>query len=910
MIESTNPHVVIGTESWLDNTISDSEMFPSGYTVYRKDRNCHGGGVFVLIQDSIASNSISIEADSCETVWCKILLQNGSSVAIGSFYRPPGIRTAHPLFQLSNVLLSLQTTHVILGGDFNFPDVEWKSFKPVLNTTFFLYTTFREMINAHSLFQFVEAPTRIGGDSANILDLFLCSEPDLVSSVVTVPGISDHEVVVTKMSCSAKNRRAQAPRKVFSYEKGDYPSLSRELDAFFPEFQSHSSSLDMNAQWNFFKTKIMSLTQTFIPSCIISARRRNDKPWLSRELRSKINRKNRLYRKYCQVPDPALLSKMKEIGKMVTKAMRRAQEMYLCDLGEKLKTNPKEVWKYVKNKSNSRPTIPDIMDGINYESNTEAKAQGFNTYFQSVFSHPVNTCSLCQNDGSLPQMNDIEISERGVVLLLEKINVHSAPGPDCISNFVLKNCAVSIAPFLTLMYKTSLEQCVLPADWKNANVIPVYKSGDKTKKCNYRPISLTSVCCKTLENIIYTNLMNHLQSNNFFSPLQHGFRAGFSCDTQLVEFTHDIAASINSGLQVDCIFLDFQKAFDSVSHVLLLQKLHCLGIPNALLMWIEAYLSERQQCVILDGVCSSSVGVLSGVPQGSVLGPLLFLIFINDISDNLSSRVRLYADDCCIYSNITSEADTVQLQNDLNSIVSWCDSWRMTLNLSKCKLVRFTNKKQPRISNYVMAGATLPVETEYKYLGVIFSANLSWNAHINYLTLKASRVLNFLRRNFRQAPTKLKETLYISNVRPILEYACSAWDPSTKSNIEALERVQARAARFVASNYNFTIRSADIRSGLQWPLLADRRKYLRLSLFYSIFMNKTGIDKDQYIRPPTYVSPRTDHSLKLREYTSRINAFKYAFFPRTTHEWNGLPEEIVSAPPLSFVKNLHNFLLN
>lgn len=158
MIELTHPHVVIGTESWLDNTISDSEMFPSGYTVYRNDRNCHGGGVFVLIHDSIPSNSIGVETDSCETVWCKILLQNGSSVAIGSFYRPPGLRTAHPLFQLSNVLLSLQTTHVILGGDFNLLGVEWKSFKPVLNTSF-LYTAFREMINAHSLFQFVETPT-------------------------------------------------------------------------------------------------------------------------------------------------------------------------------------------------------------------------------------------------------------------------------------------------------------------------------------------------------------------------------------------------------------------------------------------------------------------------------------------------------------------------------------------------------------------------------------------------------------------------------------------------------------------------------------------------------------------------------------------------------------------------------
>lgn len=319
---------------------------------------------------------------------------------------------------------------------------------------------------------------------------------------------------------------------------------------------------------------------------------------------------------------------IKELSRVVTKEMRKAQDTYLCSLGEKLKTNPKLIWKYVKSKNSSKATIPDVMEGINYADNTTGKAESFNMYFQSVFAQKICLNAIPQNFNGYTEMQDVVISEAGIVSLLEKLGVHSASGPDGMSNFVLKHCAVSIAPFLTLIFQSSHRLGALPTDWKNANVNPIFKTGDKTKFSNYRPISLTSVCCKILEHIVYTNLMTHLQSNHFFSPMQHGFRAGFSCDTQLIEFGHDLATSVNAGTQVDCIFLDFRKAFGSVPHSLLLRKLFVLNMPSELLKWLDAYLSDRKQCVVLEGVSSASVSVVSGAPQGSVLGPLLFLIFI------------------------------------------------------------------------------------------------------------------------------------------------------------------------------------------------------------------------------------------------------------------------------------------
>lgn len=318
---------------------------------------------------------------------------------------------------------------------------------------------------------------------------------------------------------------------------------------------------------------------------------------------------------------------MKQLSKTIKKQSHEAQNTF--NLGKKIKHSLKDVWKYVKSKSESGEVIPYILDGVNHVVDNKAKAQIFNHYFQSVVSEPVAAVADFKSSNSLMQMTDIEFTEHGIGLLFQKIKVHSASGPDRISNFILKNCAASIAPFLTTLFRTSFEQGALPSDWKWANVIPIYKSGKKTITYNYRPISLTSVCCKTLEHIIYTNLMSHLNSNKFFFPKQYGFRAGFSCNTQLIQFTHDIASSVNSGKQIDCIFLDFRRAFDMISHILLLQKLSVLNIPPKLMTWIEAYL--------LDGVSLSDVNVLSGVLQGSLLGPLLFLVFINDLTETISS---------------------------------------------------------------------------------------------------------------------------------------------------------------------------------------------------------------------------------------------------------------------------------
>lgn len=237
--------------------------------------------------------------------------------------------------------------------------------------------------------------------------------------------------------------------------------------------------------------------------------------------------------------------------------------------------------------------------------------------------------------------------------------------------------------YLYLIYSKSLSTGVLPDDWKMAHV-SIHKGGPKKEAVNYRPISLTSIACKVLEHILYKEIMRHITQQKLLIENQHGFRKELSCTTQLVEFYHDLSSSIDESGQIDCIFLDFQKAFDSVSHALLLQKLKSFNLDLNVIIWIENYLKHRRQCVVLNGKASSYVDVTSGVPQGSVLGPLLFLIYINDISVGISSSIRLFADDCVVYRKIKSEQDASQLQNDLVHIHDWCTTWKMSLNFNKC----------------------------------------------------------------------------------------------------------------------------------------------------------------------------------------------------------------------------------
>ena len=268
------------------------------------------------------------------------------------------------------------------------------------------------------------------------------------------------------------------------------------------------------------------------------------------------------------------------------------------------------------------------------------------------------------------------IHEKGVKKLLENLNQHKATGPDQISSRFLKEVATAITPMLTLIFQASHDQSQVPEGWKSALVTPLFKKGDKSNPSNYRPVSLTSICSKIMEHIIHSHVMSFLDANNLLTDQQHGFRKKRSCESQLITTVQELAAGLNNKQQIDAILLDFSKAFDKVPHRRLSAKLHHYGIRGKTLGWIESFLAHRQQKVVLDGKTSSPAQVTSGVPQGTVLGPLLFLVYINDLPGRVSSTARLFADDCLLYRTIGFAEDCSALQDDLDRLQDWEQDWQ------------------------------------------------------------------------------------------------------------------------------------------------------------------------------------------------------------------------------------------
>jgi hypothetical protein len=505
-------------------------------------------------------------------------------------------------------------------------------------------------------------------------------------------------------------------------------------------------------------------------------------------------------------------------------------------------------------------------------------------------------------------MEKITIRVEGVLKLLKNLNTSKAAGPDEITARILKETAEEAAPILASLFQQSLDTGILPDDWLLANVTALFKKGSKEIPGNYRPVSLTAIMCKLLEHIIYSQISKHLERQNILTPLQHGFRKGHSCVSQLIQVVNDWMEGIDSSNQIDAAILDFTKAFDCVPHERLKSKLHFYGIRGNTLQWISMFLMRRQQRVVVNGEASKWHQVISGVPQGTVLGPLLFLIYINDIVDGLQCNIRLF-DDCILYNTITNNEDCVKLQKDLDHVCAWAAKWQMTFNPKKCNTMAVGLQRNKLSHDYTMMGETLNQVHEHQYLGVTISDKLSWDSNYRRTVSKANRILGMLQRNIHQCSKETKAKAYKALVRPHLEYAAAVTDPYQSKDIQMLDRVQRRAARFVVGDYRRRSSVTKMIQDLEWESLADRREIARLCQLYQIHHGESPVSSNRLQPRDTRYSSRhfTIHAYKVIE--TRTTRYQNSFFPRTIRNWNRLPLNLTSQPSLEHFKNslIHNY---
>ena len=425
-------------------------------------------------------------------------------------------------------------------------------------------------------------------------------------------------------------------------------------------------------------------------------------------------------------------------------------------------------------------------------SDSQSKADILNYQFSSVFTTDDVHADTVLEGPSIPPVANLKICEKGVAKLLREVDPSKAGGPDELPCRILRELAEDIAPILTDIYTQSLSSGELPSTWKSAYISPIFKKGAVCEAENYRPVSLTCIPCKILEHIICSHLRSHLDKYGALSPYNHGFRKYHSCDTQLILTIQDLLIRKDAvKSQTDVGILDFAKAFDKVPHGRLLNKLRIFGIDGEIAQWISGFLHDRTQAVVVDGSTSSQASVLSGVPQGTVMGPLLFLLFINDLPSVVDphTQVRLFADDCLVYRNIKSIQDQIQFQRDLDALNDWGTSWGMKFNAKKCNIMSISSKETPLTKFYQLEDTVLQQVDSATYLGILIHKSLKFSEHIRNTTNKCSRRLGFLRRNLKRCPKELKKTAYISLVRSCAEYGAAIWDPHLAKDIEALEKI-------------------------------------------------------------------------------------------------------------------------
>ena len=731
IIESSDPDIIIGTETWLDPTFRSSEIFPDYlYDIERRDRpkDPHGG-VLIAAKKQLQLGNITKSKD-IELITGSVSLEGKKKMLVGAFYRPPDKTDEDYLNKVKEEISTIKEKHCrdifVIGGDFNLPDINWEE-QTIINRQYPIKTnqTFLEIVADNGLEQIVDFPTR----KDNTLDLMLLSHPAYKLRCKPLPliGNSDHDIVLLDIACKPFKPKP-VRRKIYLWKKADIYKIKEDLESFGNTFRNigkrHIESL-----WQALKDAIQNTIDKRVPSKMTQGRHTH--PWINTTIRQKINRKQKAHKKARKTKKKRDVDRYKRLQQEVQYEVRQANKKYMEDESTDYKENSKKFWSFIKSKGQEWTGVAPLKNKMGFlQSDNKSKAEILNEQFQSVFTKEI------------------------------------------------------------------------------------------------------------LEHIVHSNIMDHFDKNKILTNAQHGFRKKRSCESQLIVTIHEIASKLEKGSQVDIILLDFAKAFDKVPHQRLLHKLEYYGVNAKTKNWIQSFLQNRQQRVILEGAASEQAPVLSGVPQGTVLGPLLFLTYINDMPEMVkSSETKLFADDSLLFRTINNQADSVLLQNDLTSLQDWEDKWQMSFNAKKCQVIRITPRNRPPLpTTYKLHGHTLDTVDASKYLGVTISNNLTWDRHIDNTIGKGNKTLGFIRRNLKDCTKPVKSAAYTSMVRPTMEYASSVWDPTNRKKIGNLEKVQKRAARFIFNNYTDRTPGCVTRmvESLKWEKLEERRKSNRLCMLYKI----------------------------------------------------------------------------
>ena len=613
--------------------------------------------------------------------------------------------------------------------------------------------------------------------------------------------------------------------------------------------------------------------------------------------------KQTMWRVYRRTRKDEDYAKYKEALNAATTEIRQSKRSYEQKLACNIKHDSKSFYAYVRSKQNVQDKVGPLEDSAgNIISQGFLMAEDLNGYFSSVFTKE-DISSLPVADAKFQgaksdYLGPLVVTPELVAKKIKAMKDNKSPGVDGIPPKLLMETVEQISIPLARVLNLALKEGVVPFEWKEANIIPLFKKGSRNKSESYRPVSLTSVICKLLERLIKDHMVDFLVKHKLLNSSQHGFLKARSCLTNMLCFLEEITKWIDVGSPVDIIYLDFQKAFDKVPHQRLLLKLKAHGIGDSITDWIEQWLTDRRQRVVVDGEVSNWKSVLSGVPQGSVLGPILFLIYINDLDDSITSNVLKFADDTKLFRKVNTDGDKQHLQNDLDRLVKWSEKWQMLFNFGKCKCLH-TGHGNLNV-NYKMGDTVLGTTVKEKDLGVTISADMNVSEQCGIAASKGNQILGLIRRNITYKGKKLIIPLYKAIVRPHLEYCIQAWRPYRKKDKDTLERIQRRATKIIPELRDLSFEERLKECGL--TILETRRLRGDQIEVFKILNGYENIDRNMFFSLKKDSRTR-GHEVNLVKDQCRLDIRKHSFSQRTINEWNKLSTDCVTASSVNMFKN-------
>ena len=806
------PTIIGLSETWITTNRQFYHTLP-GYDFIHNPSPTDHGGVGFLISNKITytlRNDLKLDAEDCEDIWIELSIPKHKKITFGVIYRHPRHNFDNFMNKFCTILEDITNSNFIIGGDINID-----LFKDNNNITEYI-----GKILSYGCIQTVKSATRYSSDfkSKSLIDhVYTNLKENFIRTKILTAELTDHLPIIINIGASLPNK--QRIKKITIQDMTNFNPTNFKNDLFNRLLilqNNHSHNIDN--YWNEFLKVFQNTINKHAPIKTLTKKetRLRRKPWITKEILKCIRYKNQLLKRIIKSKNKTRIKYFRNYRNNLNKVIKKSQKNYYKNLISKSSNNSKNLWKTINNLTNrnrKETFIEKIKDADgNIYQEKDRISNILNDYFVSMVEDlmrgRVQECEVGKDTVRLGTVRRVQksfflkpITSNFIENFINKMKIRKSNRTNAPKTIFLKASSTIISPILAEIFNQFLEQGIYPQELKLAEIIPIYKSGTKLDPKHWRPINLLSPFTKIYENYLYNELLNFLNKNNVLYNLQYGFREGSSTELAVTQIVDEISKTLDNN-SINCtVFLDLAKAFNTVNHEILLKKLEWYGIRGVVLNLLRSYLSQRQQYTKANGYESNTQTINSGIPQGSTLGPLLFLIYVNDLPKATNMKVRLFADDACLSLDGNDPISLEQqINQELENVVLWMKQNKLFLNFEKSNFMIFSKKLNKDANFSIKLGDVgLKRVNETKYLGVILDDKLSWEPHLKHLKNKLIRQCYALHKIKDFININILKQVYYTLIYPHLQYAITAWGNTNKTYLQTIFIMQKSILKIILS---------------------------------------------------------------------------------------------------------------